>query len=97
MQSINQALMKEVQKLKQENIRKGKLEKDESREELKKKDEEIKRLCKHNQDLLNDVKNVKSIYKSLNQRIGMKILPQKLKRILSKNLKRKFARRLRKP
>jgi hypothetical protein len=56
---INEALIKEVHKLKQENISKGKWENDESREELKKKDEEIKRLHKHNQDLLNDVKNMK--------------------------------------
>jgi hypothetical protein len=49
MQSLNESLIKEVKNLKQENSSKGKLEKDESREELKKKDEEIKMLCKHNQ------------------------------------------------
>jgi len=47
--SVDQALMKEVQKLKQERSRKTKWENDESREELKKKDEEIKMLCKNNQ------------------------------------------------
>jgi hypothetical protein len=56
MRSIIQALIKEVRKLKQEKISKGKKENDDSREELKNKDEEIKMLCKHNQDLLNDVK-----------------------------------------
>jgi hypothetical protein len=49
-QSIIEKLM-EVRILRQE--------KESSMEELKKKDEEIKRLCKHNKDLLNDVKNVK--------------------------------------
>jgi hypothetical protein len=33
--------------------------KNELKEELKKKFEEIKRLCKHNQQLINDVKKVK--------------------------------------
>ena len=39
--SFNESLMKEVKNLKQENTSKGKWEKDESREDLKKKDEEI--------------------------------------------------------
>jgi hypothetical protein len=43
-QDLNEALIKEVQKLKQGKSSKGKWEKDESREELKKKDEEICRL-----------------------------------------------------
>jgi hypothetical protein len=39
--SLNESLIKEVKNLKQENTSKGKWEKDESREDLKKKDEEI--------------------------------------------------------
>jgi hypothetical protein len=66
-------------------------------EELKNKDEEIKRLCKHNQNLLNDVKNVKRCLQESNSKTMMKILPQKLNRILPKKTKRKFAKRLKRP
>jgi hypothetical protein len=59
MQSLNRSLIKEVKNLKQENHSKGKLENDESREELEKKDGEIKRLHKYNQEILNDVKKTK--------------------------------------
>ena len=58
MKSLNESLIMEVKNLKQEKSSKAKWENDDSREELKKKDEEIKRLCKHNQELLNDVKKV---------------------------------------
>jgi hypothetical protein len=53
------ALINEVKNLKQEKNSKAKWENDDSREELKNKYEEIKKLCKHNQELLNDVKKVK--------------------------------------
>jgi hypothetical protein len=39
--SLNESLLKQVKNLKKENTSKGKWEKDESREELKKKYEEI--------------------------------------------------------
>jgi hypothetical protein len=44
MQSLNESLIKEVKNIKKENISDGKLEKNESREELKNKYEEICRL-----------------------------------------------------
>jgi hypothetical protein len=44
MQSLNESLIKEVKNIKKENISDGKLEKNESSEDLKKKDENIWRL-----------------------------------------------------
>jgi len=49
LQSLNESLINEVKNLKQENNSKGKLENDESMEELKKKVEETNMLCNHNQ------------------------------------------------
>ena len=47
-QSLTEALIQEVHKLKQENISKGKRERNKSREELKKKNKEHKGILKHN-------------------------------------------------
>jgi arginine/glutamate-rich protein 1 len=82
MQSLNESLIKEVKNLKQEKSSKGKLENDESREELKKKDEEIKRLHKHNQELLNDVKNVKRHL----QEVESKIISEEMSKIVEEAL-----------
>jgi predicted nuclease with TOPRIM domain len=60
-QSLNQKLVKEVNKLKQE--------KEDSREELKKKNEEIKKLHEHNQNIFNNVKNVKKAFTSKDEDI----------------------------
>jgi hypothetical protein len=48
MQYFNELVIKEVKNIKQEKSSKGKLEKGDSRKELKNKDEEIKNLCKDN-------------------------------------------------
>jgi hypothetical protein len=56
---LNEALVKEVQKLKQENTSKGKWGKYESREDLKKKYEEICRLRNHNKKILDKVNVLK--------------------------------------
>jgi hypothetical protein len=49
---------------------------------LKKKDEEIKRLCKHNQELLNDVKNVKRHL----QEAKSKIISEEMNKIVEEAL-----------
>ena len=59
MQSLNESLIKEVNNLKQENISKGKIEKNESREDFKNKYEEICILWNHNKKLLDEVKRLK--------------------------------------
>jgi hypothetical protein len=49
---FNEALIKEVQKLKQVKSSKRKWEKDKSKEELKTKDEQIGRLINHNKKII---------------------------------------------
>ena len=57
--SLNETLIREVHKLKQENVSKGKQENEQSCEEVKMKDEEICRLRNHNKTLLDEVKRLK--------------------------------------
>jgi len=56
---LNEAFIKEFQKLNQGKTSKEKWEKDESKEWLKNKDEEIGRLRKHNKKILDEVKRLK--------------------------------------
>ena len=57
--SLNETLIREVHKLKQENASKGKQENEQLREEVKMKDEEMCRLRNHNKTLLDEVKRLK--------------------------------------
>jgi hypothetical protein len=78
--------LNEAKNLKQEKSIKIMLDKDESSEELKNKDEEIKRLSKHSQEHINDVKKVKTQLqefdlKNMDEYINTKIEEDTIKKL----------------
>jgi uncharacterized membrane-anchored protein YjiN (DUF445 family) len=74
----------------------AKLEKDESQEELKKKVEEIKRLCKHNQEILNNVKKVKKQLQEPESKNRDEYITTKIEEDTTKNLDKEICKKVEK-
>jgi hypothetical protein len=94
--SLNESLINEVNILKQENISKGKWEKDKSREYLKDKDEEICRLRSHNKKLLDEVKILKEEKKNCQNKEERRILDEESTKRLQEEIRKKVEESLNK-